>query len=281
MVVVVVVAAGLSAGYEVQPGRGVLLLRGGKVVASGLRPGLHWKVPLLESVVRLDERVQLTSGRATVGATGDSANQMTVGYGIFWKIANPEEYYAKTGGGTQVVAGRLTDAVERGLRNAVADAPLPFLERPADDVESALGQAAVSAASGLGVAVLGVRLGAVQLPSGLQKTVTRRMTTATEAEARSVAQQTDNAIAGIKAAAAQQQASIRGEANRETLQIRARSQKNVAAIYAEAARAAPDFFNFYHSLQSERKQLIENTRVLVISAESPWFKALSPSGGGH
>lgn len=279
--VVVVLVAGFSAGYEVQPGREVLLLRGGKVVASGLSPGLHWKIPLLESVVRLDERTQLISDRAAIDPADNGSGQMTVGYSILWKITDPEKYYSATGGGKQVVAARLTEAVERSLRDAVADSPLKFLERPAGEVESALGKAAVPAAGRLGVMVLGVRLGAVQLPSGLQEAVTQRMTAATEAETGSLEQQTRDAVAGIESSAAQQRASIAGAASRAALQVRAEGQRKVAAIYAEAARSAPDFFDFYHSLQSEKAQLIDNTRVLVISAGSPWFKELNAAGGGH
>lgn len=278
-VVVVVAIAGFSSAYEVRPGRSVLLLRGGKVIAGGIGPGLHWKIPLLESVVRLDERVQLTSGRATVGDAGGTVGQITIGYSIAWKIASPEKYYSATGAGQQVVEARLNEAVERSLRDALGSSPLKFLERPAGDVESSLDEAAGAAAHRLGIAVLGIRLGATQLPPGLQKSVAQQMAAAVQAESAAVERQTRDAVAGIEAGAAQQRASIEAGADREALQVRAESERRAAAIYADAARAAPDFFRFYHALQSERAQLMENTRVLVVSAASPWFEALQPAGG--
>lgn len=277
--VVVLVIAGFSSTYEVQPGRNVLLLRGGKVVATGIGPGLHWKIPLLESVVRLDERIQLISGRATVGEAGGDAGQTSIGYNVMWKIAEPEKYYSATGAGRQIVEARLSEAIERSLRDAVGSSPLKFLERPAGNVESRLEKAVEPVAERLGIVVMGVRLGATQLPSDLQKSVAEQMAAAVQTESEAVERQTQAAIADIKTAAAQQRASIEAAANREALQIRAGSERQAATIYAGAARAAPDFFRFYHALQSEREQLIENTRVLVISTESPWFDALHPTGG--
>ncbi|HEX5314744.1 MAG TPA: protease modulator HflC, partial [Gammaproteobacteria bacterium] len=78
-------------------------------------------------------------------------------------------------------------------------------------------------------------------------------------------------------------AAIISAANARAATIHGEGEAKLVAIYAAASGDEPQFFDFYRQLQAERRQLLTNTKLLVISVDSPWFRALGPAdkkGGG-
>ncbi|MGH8161821.1 MAG: hypothetical protein ACRESR_06730, partial [Gammaproteobacteria bacterium] len=74
-------------------------------------------------------------------------------------------------------------------------------------------------------------------------------------------------------------AAVMADARRKAAQITGESEARAAAIYAPVAKKAPEFFDYFLALESEGAALKKNTRVLVLSMDSPWFKTLEKAAG--
>lgn len=272
----VVIAVGLSAAtFTAAPREAVLLERGGHVVAGPLAPGLHWRIPLVEGVIRMDAGVRLDKGRVQVG-TGAAA--LAARYAVLWRIGDARRFYQATGGDGAVVSQRLDAALAPALRRMMdAHKPTAFLTRPAATINTALGAAVQAPARKLGIDVLQVGLAQAQVPAAMQKQIGTRM--AAEVGARAATSASSAASADEAAARADRgrAQAIMAAARRASAGIRGRSEGQAAQIYAKAAAQAPRFFRFLQALTSEEEAMSSHTRALVISTDSPWFKELRPS----
>jgi membrane protease subunit HflC len=66
---------------------------------------------------------------------------------------------------------------------------------------------------------------------------------------------------------------ISSDAYRESVQIRGEADAEAARIYAEAFSKDPDFYGFVRTLESYRKAIQANTR-LVVSTDSDFYRYL-------
>ncbi|MGH8426880.1 MAG: SPFH domain-containing protein [Gammaproteobacteria bacterium] len=279
VLIVVLIVLSLSL-YIVRPGQAALLLHGDKVAATVDTPGLHWRTPLRDGVVVLNTKLQLDTGQIGNGSES-SPDALAVNYVVAWRIVAPERFYTATGGDAGVARTRLDGTIGKTLGAAIQSGKdaTAFLERPAATLEAALRTAAAPIAKPLGVEVLGVYLGATKLPATLSQKIGRQMAAATQEQIGAAESVGKTNAADIESNAALERIEIIATANRQAARIRGEGEAKIVAIYAKAAREQPEFFSFYHALQTERDQLMSNTKVLVISVDSPWFKALGPGTG--
>lgn len=273
-IAVVVIVGVASSLYKVRPGQAVLLLRGGKVVATVSRSGSHWKIPFVESVVYVDTGVHLSSARVVAESDSGGEKGFAMNYSIAWTVTDPERYFAATDAGEDIARSRLTETAGRTLRKAIGSSPVQFLRASAQSVKDSIWQSLKPVAAKLGIDVLGVELGAADIPKSVKEAAAQKMAAAVREKLSAMKQKALQSSTAIRQAATRQARSIVATASEEALQIRTGSDTKAARIYADAAREAPDFFRFYHALESEQRQLTANTRVIVISTESPWFEAL-------
>lgn len=277
VVVIAIVCVGLFlATYSVSPGQAVLLLHGGKVVAKEPAPGLHWKIPLIEHVVRLDARTRLSSGR--IGAPEEATAGYAVRYTVVWRIARPEDFYHAASGNADAADGRLHKAITPVVTQAMtAGKPEDFLTAPGAALQSRLQTAVKSVADEIGIHVLSVSLGTAEIPQNLSTRVADAMTAGTQREIAAAKNAGAQERKKIAAQARSKRTAILSGARKEAAKINGASEARVTAIYASPAKKAPEFFSYFLRLESEAAALKSHTRVLVISMDSPWFKTLEKS----
>ncbi len=277
---VVAISLGLSGTlFTVGPGQLAVLEKDGKPVGVPLSAGTHWKIPLVEGVVRMHAGTQLATGKVTVGSGNDAIG---VHYAVLWRISDPRRFVAATAGSGEVVADRLKASLTPALQHLIgSEGPDKFLRRSATDVEIALTPMTAPPAKKLGIDILGVELGRTDLPASLRATVSHRMALAVGTQASAAASSGGAAQAAQARLLQQRRAQILANADREAASLRGQADARVAGIYAQAARKSPRFFRFYQSLINEEKALAANTRLLVISTDSSWFRVLrsTPPGG--
>ena len=125
---------------------------------------------------------------------------------------------------------------------------------------------------------MSVSLANTKLSESAEKQITDKMlatdSTAQQQKMSSSETAADEKIAAAKARAADILAAARSKA----ATIRGESEAKVAEMYARAARPAPDFFHFYQTLMSEKAALNTNTRLFVVSSDSPWFRLMGKGG---
>lgn len=283
--VVVVIALILvlisNATFQVAPGSRALVLQFGRIVDDNYGPGLHFKLPFVQSVEIYDGRILTLDNQTRTFATADK-KKLEIGYYAKWKIADPDTYYRATGGQELVAMDRLSAILNRGLRNEFSAASEDeAIVTAGPSLMAGLDKETTQQVAALGVKLVDLRLSNVHFPAEMLDSVydhmrSERQTRATEMRAKASA-----AAAAARADANAKAAQVLSQAHLKAEKIRGEGDASAARVYASAYAENPDFFKFYRSLQAYRKALSKGGDVLVLSTQSPFFEYLHHGAAGR
>ncbi len=280
LLVVAIVLAGGSL-FTVGQNQQALLLRFGEPVPGRAivpDPGLHFKVPFIETVITFDKRIlDLETDKQEVLASDN--NRIEVDAFMRYRIVDVLKYYRAVqtiARGNNLLGSTLNSAVRRVLGEAnmvqiVRDNRSALMGRIRDQVD---GEAAR-----LGVSVIDVRIRRADLPRQISEKVFNRMQTERAREAAEFRAQGSEQAQRITSKADRDVVVLRGEAQRQADQVRGEGDAERNRIFAESFGKDPDFFAFYRSMQAYEAGLKGQDTRLVISPSSDFFRYFAtPSG---
>jgi len=109
----------VSSMFIVNESQTAIVLNLGKVVRSDLKPGLHFKVPLIEDVRRFDRRI-LTLDDAPERYLTSEKKDVEIDFFVKWRIKNVATFYrASSGGDEKAAKDRLAPIVKNALNNEI------------------------------------------------------------------------------------------------------------------------------------------------------------------
>lgn len=276
----VLVGLGLSA-FTVNERELAIKLQVGQVVQANYEPGLHFKIPVFQSVSKFPNRILTISDQPERIFTKERL-ALQVDYFVKWRIVDAVRYYTSTGGSQQAATDRLSEIVrdsivtEMGRRTVQEAISLERAELMRDMLATAS-----ETAEGIGVDLVDVRLKQVEFPPDVRDSVYRQMR---EERARVAAElrATGREIAEERRARADRERTvILANANREAQQIRGEGDARAAGIYAAAYNRDPEFYSFYRSIDAYRQAIGETGDILVIEPDNEFFRYLNQAGGGR
>lgn len=276
----VLVGLGLSA-FTVNERELAIKLQVGQVVQANYEPGLHFKVPVFQSVSKFPNRILTISDQPERIFTKERL-ALQVDYFVKWRIVDAVRYYTSTGGSQEAATDRLSEIVrdsivtEMGRRTVQEAISLERAELMRDMLATAS-----ETAEGIGVDLVDVRLKQVEFPPDVRDSVYRQMR---EERARVAAElrATGREIAEERRARADRERTvILANANREAQQIRGEGDARAAGIYAAAYNRDPEFYSFYRSIDAYRQAIGETGDILVIEPDNEFFRYLNQAGGGR
>ena len=262
-----------------QTERGVLL-RFGEVVNPDLQPGLHWKIPFVNSVRKFDGRILSVDSQPERFFTQEQKALIVDSYAKF-RISDTEKFYTATNGEMPRAMGLLSQRINNGLRNQVAIRTIQEVvsgerDQLMNDITEEL---TVVAQESLGVEVVDVRVKQIDLPPDVSESVYQRMNAEREKEAREHRSQGRELAEGIRAAADREVTVIQANAYRDAELIRGEGDAAATRIYAEAFSQDPEFYAFTRSLRAYQDAFGGSGDVLLIEPDSDFFRYLkSPRG---
>lgn len=243
-------------------------------------PGLHFKVPFIETVVTFEKRVLDLDLPVQAILSADRQN-LEVDAFARYRIVDPLKFY-QTVNNIQLANQRLSSFTNAALRNALARASRdaivrtergPLMNRIQDDVNKQ--------AQNLGVEILDLRLTRVDLPGANSQAVYQRMQTERQQEAANLRAQGNERAAGIRARADRDVVVVVAEAQRKAEELRGQGDGEKNRILAEAFGRDADFFAFYRSMQAYEAGLKGNDTRIVMSPNSEFFRYFKDPGGGR
>lgn len=275
VLVIVIIVVSLST-YAVTPGEAMLKVSHGKVTSVATRAGLHWKVPLLEELVRLDLRARVARGQVRLHA--DEKTGLAAGYMVLWEVGKPKRYYEATGGDASALEQRIHQALQPVLRQAMQTGSAGnFLSGATAALSTDMAAAVQAVAAKTGIRVLAVKPSTAEIPRSLVEKTTASMAAAVRTKLAASKARFKAERAQLLGKAKRKSEKIIATAKRKAAGITGKSQAKVASIYAPVARKAPRFFDYYLGLQSKADALKGHTRILVLSMDSPWLEGLDKS----
>ncbi|NRB34860.1 MAG: protease modulator HflC [Rhodobacteraceae bacterium] len=257
-----------------------LVLRFGRVVDVKEDPGLAFKVPFIDTVVRYDDRI-LSIDVGPIEVTPADDRRLVVDAFARYRIADVERFRQAVGDGGIGIADsrldRILTAETREVLGTVSSKDILSTDRAT--LMLRIRNAAITEARALGLDVIDVRLKATDLPPQNLEATFERMRAEREREATDERARGNEAAQRVRAQADRTVVELVSEARREAEIVRGEADAERNAIFADAFGADPDFFEFYRSLTAYERSLQGTNSSMVLSPDSEFFEYLrSPTG---
>jgi modulator of FtsH protease HflC len=276
VVVALIVAYGTL--FTVYQTRQALVVRLGEPVRVITEPGLNYKIPLIDSVITIDKRILDLENPAQEVIASDQ-KRLVVDAFARYRIKDVLKFY-QTVGNVEFANSQLSILLNSAMRRVLGEATLTQVVR--DQREHLMGRVREqlnTEAQGYGIAVVDVRIRRADLPEQNSQAVYQRMQTERQQEA-----------AQYRAEGAQKAQEIRARADRDVTVLLAEAQSKGERtrgegdgernrIFADAYGRDPDFFAFYRSMQAYEAGLRSNDTRMLLKPDSEFFRFfVDPSG---
>ncbi|HBS48631.1 MAG TPA: protease modulator HflC [Rhodobacteraceae bacterium] len=279
-VIVIAIVVALSAIFIVDEREKGLVLQFGRVVDVKEEPGLAFKIPLIQQVVRYDDRI-LSIDVEPLEVTPLDDRRLVVDAFSRYRIADVIQFRQAVGVGGVATAedrlDRILRAETREVLGTVSSKDILSSDRAA--LMLRIRDAAIAEARGLGVEIIDVRLKATDLPTQNLEATFNRMRAEREREATDERARGNEAAQRVRAQADRTVVELVSEARREAEIIRGEADAERNAIFADAFGRDEEFFEFYRSLTAYARALQGGNSLMVMSPDSEFFNYLkSPQG---
>ncbi|MEM7598002.1 MAG: protease modulator HflC [Pseudomonadota bacterium] len=279
-IVAVIIALGLSSVFIVDEREKGLVLQFGRVVNVKEEPGIAFKIPLIQEVVRYDDRI-LSRDIDPLEVTPLDDRRLVVDAFARYRITDVEQFRQAVGVGGITAAEDRIDSILRAqtreILGSVASNDILSSDRAA--LMLRIRNGAIAQANELGVEIIDVRLKRTDLPSQNLDATFARMRAEREREAADEIARGNEAAQRVRAQADRTNIEITSDATRESEIIRGEADARRNAIFAQAFGADAEFFEFYRSLNAYRKALRGSNSSMVMSPDSEFFNYLRSDQG--
>jgi modulator of FtsH protease HflC len=265
--------------YTVRQDQRAILLKLGEVKQANIKPGLHFKLPLIENVRKFDARVLTLDSQPERFLTSEKKNVM-VDFFVKWRISNLDQYYRSTRGDEQRALLRLSQIMKDGLRSEFGK--LTIQQAVSGERSKILGPLEIEAnkaAKELGIRIVDVRLKRIDLPAEVASSVYQRMEAERARVAADFRARGKEAGERIRANADRERTVILANAYRQAQILRGQGDAKAAEIYAKAYNKDPSFYAFYRSLEAYRQSFSGKNDVLLLEPNSQFFRFFNNAQG--
>jgi len=279
-VVIVAIAVALSSLFIVDEREKALVLQFGRVVDIKEEPGLAFKIPVIQEVVRYDDRI-LSRDVEPLEVTPLDDRRLVVDAFARYRITDVNRFRQAVGTGGEETADRRIDGILRNelreVLGSVSSNDILSSDRAA--LMLRIRNGAIAEARALGIEVVDVRLKRTDLPIENLDATFQRMRAEREREATDERARGNEAAQRVRAQADRTVVELTSDAERQAEIIRGEADARRNAIFADAFGADPEFFEFYRSLTAYQRSLQGQNSTMVLSPDSEFFNYLkSPDG---
>ncbi len=270
----------VSAVFIVDEREKALVLQFGRVVSIKEEPGLNFKIPLIQEVVRYDDRI-LSRDIDPLEITPLDDRRLVVDAFARYRIVDVNRFRQAVGvGGIQTAENRLDSilrAETREILGSVSSNDILSSDRAA--LMLRIRNGAIDEARALGVEIIDVRLKRTDLPAENLDATFERMRAEREREATDERARGNEAAQRVRAQADRTVVELTSDARRQAEIIRGEADARRNAIFADAFGADPEFFEFYRSLTAYSRALQGGNSSMVLSPDSEFFNYLKSAEG--
>jgi membrane protease subunit HflC len=258
--------------FTVSEGQLAIKFTGGEIVQSNFQPGLHFRIPLVNEVMRFDARI-LTQMYQSEHFLTSEQEQLNVDFYVKWRINNLRRYYESTGGSEDVANARLGETIRDSIKSVVTQRTLQqVVTAERAEFTDSMMKTARPFAEQLGVELVDVRITKIELPQQVQDSVFERMRATFKAQAAKLRAEGVEASDRIRAEANKEQTEVLADAARQASQTRGQGDASASEVYARSYSKNPEFYSFYRSMQSYRDAIGTQGDLLVIPPDNAFFK---------
>jgi modulator of FtsH protease HflC len=288
-VIVLLLFTLLFSAFIISEGQSAIILRLGKIIELAgtdqpdmLKPGLHFRIPLIDHVRVFDMRLQELATPPSNPLTVVTKEQtyLQVEYFAKWRINNLAQFYTSTGGSVayaeNLLEQRINDIVRAEYGRHTSN---QAISGDRAIMMAAIRELANNTGKDQGISVIDVRIQQITLPKDVMDSVFKRMATERKQFAEAKRAEGIEKSEEIKANADQNVTVIKAQALMKAAEIRAKGALDAANIYAAAYSVDPTFYAFYRSLEAYEKSFNNKNDFLVLKPDTQFFNYFHGAGG--
>jgi modulator of FtsH protease HflC len=255
-----------------------LVVRLGQPIRVITEPGLNYKVPLIDDVIYIDNRILDLENPAQEVFASDQ-KRLVVDAFARYRIVDPLKFYLSVGS-VEGANSRLSSLLNSALRRVLAEATLiQVVKDQREKLMARVLEQLDSEARAFGISVVDVRLRRADMPAENSQAVYQRMQTQRQRLAQGYRSAGTQEAQEIKAKADRDVTVLLAEAQSKGEQTRGEGDAERNRIYAEAFGKDPEFFSFYRSMQAYEAGLRANDTRMLLKPDSNFFRYFGDPAG--
>jgi modulator of FtsH protease HflC len=260
--------------FTVQQTEQVLVTQFGQPVRVITEPGLHAKLPLLQTVISFDRRLLDYEVQPEEVILGDQRRLIVDSFARF-RITDPLQYYQAVGPTEDGIRARLNSVVSSSLRRVLGNEQLlNVLSSERGRIMGLIRDQVNAEMKSFGISVVDVRIRRADLPPENTQAILQRMQSERERVARQARAEGAEASTRIRANAERERTVLLAEARAQADKLRGEGEAKAIAIYADAFQRDPHFFRVWRTLQAYRDAFAAGTSRLVLTPDDSFLNLL-------
>jgi len=273
----------VSSMFTVDQTEQVLITQFGEPVRVINTPGLHFKIPMVQTAISFDRRLLDYALPSEEVILGDQ-RRLIVDSFTRYRITDPLRYYQAVGPTENGIRARLNSVISSALRRVLGNEQLlNVLSSDRVRIMGLIRDQVNSEVGNFGVTVEDVRIRRADLPQGNTEAILSRMQSERQRVAAQIRAEGAEAAARIRAEADRERTVVLATARGTADKLRGEGEGLAIAIYAEAFNRDPYFFEVWRTLQAYRESFGTGGSRLVLTNGEGFLKLLreppTPRGG--
>ncbi len=304
IIVVGVVILGFGSIYTINEAEQAVVTQFGKPVGGAITDaGLHFKTPIIQTVIKFDKRILEWDGSANEIPTLDN-KYIFIDAFARWRISDALQFY-KSAKNEMLAQSILDDILDGAVRDEIANRKMVEIVRSSNrvmviqDVESSsvnvnnkviedfsakgarleIVESILESVSkrlldlNMGIEILDVQLKRINYTRQVQEQVFNRMISGQNQIAEKYRAQGQGKKQEILGMQVQRKKEIISGAYLESQKIKGEADANATRIYADAYGKSPEFYNFIKTLETYSNTLDSSTQF-ILSTDNHYLKYL-------
>ncbi|EFH12758.1 protease modulator HflC [Teichococcus cervicalis] len=280
-VAIIALAAAFSSPFIVQQTEQVLVTQFGEPRRVITEPGLHFKVPFVQTVISFDRRLLDFDAPGEEVILGDQRRLIVDSFTRF-RITDPLLFFQTAGAVEAGIRGRLSSIVVSAMRRVLGNEPLlAVLSSDRARIMGEIRRQVNEEALRFGVAVEDVRIRRADLPEENTQAILQRMQSERERVAREARAEGAEVAARIRAGAERERTVILAESEAQSNTLRGQGEEEAIRLFADAFQRDPEFYGFYRAMQAYRETFSDGETRLILTPDSEFFRYFRQSQPGQ
>lgn len=237
-------------------------------------PGLHFKIPFVQSVAYYEKRV-LAVDAPSQEIMLDEQKPLEVDAFARYRITDPLRFFQRLRS-ERVANDRLGSLLNAALRSVFGTVTMTtVLSADRDGIMTKIRDLVNEEAKDLGVEIIDVRIRRTDLPQKTSAAVFARMNSQRAQEAAQIRATGQQQAVQIVAEADRQATVILATAQGDAEKLKGEGDHKALEVMADAASKDSQFFAFWRSLTAYREALRSENTSFVLSPDSEFFRYLT------
>ena len=248
----------------------------GEVVKISKEPGLHFKLPVVQNVIYLEDRILSYDIEPRKLITSDKKHLLVNNYAL-WKIEDPLKFVQAMSGQRTLAQTRIDDIVYSNLRNRLASETFDnIISEKRIGYLNSITKKSRAQLKDYGIHLIDVKIKRADLPESNEDAVYERMSSERKQKATEIRAQGQRESEIIKAEADKEADIIGAQAEKKAQQLRGQGDAKALQVYSDVYSQDKEFYQFWRSLQSYKNSLKEKTTI-ILSEDMKYLKYLNPA----